>query len=903
MKPASTRRTVFAFLRWMNVVACLLVSPWALAGPELRAELSQDIVGLGSPVRLSLMASSDGAAVEQAEPGAPASVRAEKVTERPTHSIRIVNGVKSEKRGLTVEWTLTPEKLGTKTIRPSAMVAGLRVSAKPLTLRVVPPSKAPPPPPPRRQPLDPFGDPFKDFKDPFKGLMDDFDADDFMRGGRPMFRSDPSLAFVTAPRGKLAFLHARVDKPKAVVGEQLTYSVYLFVDAEQQEPRYDDVHEAGAKDFLRIPVLPEELAPKALGHTTLEGHLYTVKLLRRHALFPLRSGRLTIQPMHLRVANGRSTPSPRESERLTIDVTEPPATGRPPGYALGDVGRMRLSATVTPRETEVGGVVTVEVTLEGTGNLPGALVPPPRKAVEWLPPEQRAAVAANAEGVVGGSRTFTWVVRAREPGQVDLGEISLPFFDAEAGKYETARAALGALTIRGAASKDDAPRALLEGLPKPLTSGAPASAGHAGSRRGLFYSLWLGPPALGLVVAGALRARRRLTAHREATKDDPKTRERAARAEVDRALKDGDARAADAAMRRQVELALELRTGTRLAGVDLDRFESTLAAGGVDAQAAKTIVALLREAEVARFSPGGASAEATAERIRALRSLVEGLPRARTSGGPGPVAVSVLLLALVTPASARAEAVRAEGFDAAAKALDQGKPEIAISELEKLADRGVVDANASFNRGLAYAERVRLGGAQPGDLGRAIHGFEEARRLTTDATVRASARDAIQVVRAEIARQRARAEAVELESRSFGETLVGLFEERTWATLAILLSLMATGAGAATARRSGHSDSVSRRFRIAGVVLVSAFVPLSVVAAACARERSEAAARTWAVVLSGESTALTRGRQGGPIPEGAIVEVLGTDGGRTAIRFGGDRTTMPRPNLRFLATR
>lgn len=898
MKPASTRRLYFALLRWLSVVVCLLVSRGALAGPELRAELSQEIVGRGSPVRLTLMASSDGGAVEQAEPGVAASVRAEKIAERPTHSLRIINGAKSERRTLTVEWTLTPQKLGTTMIRPSAMVGGLRVSARPLTLRVVAPGKAPPPPPPRSQTLDPFGDPFKDFKDPFKGLMDDFDADDFMRGGRPMFRSDPSLAFVTTPRGKLAFLHARVDKPKAVVGEQLTYSVYLFVDAEQQEPRYDDVHEAGTKDFLRIPVLPEEQAPKALGHTTLEGHLYTVKLLRRHALFPLRSGRLTIQPMHLRVANGRSAPSPRESERLTIDVTEPAATGRPPGYALGDVGRMRLSATVTPRETEVGGVVTVEVTLEGTGNLPGALVPPPRKAVEWLPPEQRAAVAPNAEGVVGGSRTFTWVVRAREPGQVDLGEISLPFFDAEAGKYETARAALGALTIRGAASKDDAPRALLEGLPKPLTSSAPASAGQAGSRRGLFYSLWLGPPALGLVVAGALRARRRLTAHREATKDDPKTRERAARAEVDRALKDGDARAADAAMRRQVELALELRTGTRLAGVDLDRFESTLAAGGVDAQAAKTIVALLREAEVARFSPGGASAEATAERIRALRSLVEGLPRARTSGGPGPVVVSVLLLALVTPASARAE-----GFDAAAKALEQGKPEIAISELEKLADRGVVDANASFNRGLAYAERVRLGGAQPGDLGRAIHGFEEARRLTTDAAVRASARDAIQVVRAEIARQRARAEAVELESRSFGETLVGLFEERTWATLAILLSLMATGAGAATARRGGHSDSVSRRFRIAGVVLVSAFVPLSVVAAACARERFEAASRTWAVVLSGESTALTRGRQGGPIPEGAIVEVLGTDGGRTAIRFGGDRTTMPRPNLRFLATR
>ncbi|MDF2694931.1 MAG: hypothetical protein K0S65_3314, partial [Labilithrix sp.] len=63
-------------------------------------------------------------------------------------------------------------------------------------------------------------------------------------------------------------------------------------------------------------------------------------------------------------------------------------------------------------------------------------------------------------------------------------------------------------------------------------------------------------------------------------------------------------------------------------------------------------------------------------------------------------------------------------FRGANEALAAGRPGEAIAKFEALADRGVVDAVVSFDRGLAYAARVRAGGEQPGDLGRAAHGFE-----------------------------------------------------------------------------------------------------------------------------------------------------------------------------------
>ena len=130
-------------------------------------------------------------------------------------------------------------------------------------------------------------------------------------------------------------------------------------------------------------------------------------------------------------------------------------------------------------------------------------------------------------------------------------------------------------------------------------------------------------------------------------------------------------------------------------------------------------------------------------------------------------------------------------FRGANEALAGGRPTEAIAKLEALADRGVVDAVVSFDRGLAYAARVRGGGEQPGDLGRAAHGFEETRELTRDPTLEADATSALAVVRAEIARRRSRAgDPVEIQHGfSLGRSIVGLLPENVWAAAAAVMAL------------------------------------------------------------------------------------------------------------------
>ncbi|MCL2723876.1 MAG: hypothetical protein FWD69_05505 [Polyangiaceae bacterium] len=150
-------------------------------------------------------------------------------------------------------------------------------------------------------------------------------------------------------------------------------------------------------------------------------------------------------------------------------------------------------------------------------------------------------------------------------------------------------------------------------------------------------------------------------------------------------------------------------------------------------------------------------------------------------------------------------------FQHAVDALANDRPVDAIADFEALGDRGVVDAVVSYDRGLAYAMRVRAGAEQPGDMGRAVAGFEEARDLSRDTRLVADASKALGEVRAEIARRRARAgEPIVLEhGASFGRSIVMLLNENVWAMLTILASLALTMGVAVRARAKSTRGKVA----------------------------------------------------------------------------------------------
>jgi hypothetical protein len=241
-------------------------------------------------------------------------------------------------------------------------------------------------------------------------------------------------------------------------------------------------------------------------------------------------------------------------------------------------------------------------------------------------------------------------------------------------------------------------------------------------------------------------------------------------------------------------------------------------------------------------------------------------------------------------------------FAAGIQALGDGRPGDAVADFEALGDRGIVDPIVSFDRGLAYAERVRGRGAIPGDLGRAAHGFEEARALTQDPALARDATKALATIRAEVARRRALAgDPVEVDPGvSLGRAIIALAPEDGWGVLAGAASLLLT------ASLFVRWLSTARRARIGAAIAMAVAIPALVAGAllTLAARDDRLHLREGVIVselarLSDDHHIVLSGTA--PLPEAARVTIEDAANGWARIRFGTQKGFVPSPAVRPLA--
>ena len=578
-------------------------APLRAQGIDVSASLDASEIELGDTVTYTLQATSTtDEAPSDPRLAPPAGFTVVDTSASPTHMVSIINGQRSDRHGLTASWRLSAGRLGTFTIGPASVaVGGARKSGAAQRVTVVPPGQGKPRARrPGRQPFDPFGG--SGF-DPFKGLfpgMDDEPADPYAGIG-----TDPKLA-LEAARAPTAFLHATVDKTRAVVGEQVTLTVYLYEDIRARQGRPTDVHEATATDFVKRSLVQDETRAVHVGNAMVGGRPWSVKLVRKNALFPIKTGRLSIAPMSLTLSHLRV--GLRESETLFVDVSEPPVANRPAGYQIGDTGSFSLSATTAPRSVEQHGAVGVTVELRGNGNMPASLPTPEIAGVEWLEPQTVDSLGPVSSDKFGGTRTFSYVVRLHKDGAVDLGEIRLPYFDPETRSYEIARASLGIVQVAKGAARDagsEAAEALLPDLPPPRATLEGRRAEAFLTERPIYWGALFGSPLACVAAIALTGAVRRARERRANAAPSPERVARERRSEAEAALKRDDGKAAVAAVARALEAEILASTGVNVRGTSGEGAVSELAAAGVTEATARAAMQLASECEDARFSPAG----------------------------------------------------------------------------------------------------------------------------------------------------------------------------------------------------------------------------------------------------------------------------------------------------------
>lgn len=269
-------------------------------------------------------------------------------------------------------------------------------------------------------------------------------------------------------------------------------------------------------------------------------------------------------------------------------------------------------------------------------------------------------------------------------------------------------------------------------------------------------------------------------------------------------------------------------------------------------------------------------------------------------------ALTTLALSFTSPwsvAAAPSEAL----FEHATAELRRGAFGEALAQYEQLSDRGVVDANVSFNRALAYLSRAESPARRAGDLGQAVAGLRESITLSSGDDTEAA--HLVELVRREIARERSQRGLDPLfVEPPLGRALVQLLPENGWAGIALFTSL---GLSVALLLRRWPAHTPQRLAGNVASVLCALFLLASGGLAGWAvylrkTETEAVVVVEQATLLHDDGTPLRASKlaNGAPlVPEGASVFVKSRRGRLSHVRWGNVKAWVQSQQLRPLASR
>jgi BatD DUF11 like domain len=622
-----------------GLTAAAAVAVVALSQPayalQVQTQVSSERVAAGESfyVQLTITSDTQGNRLSDARLPLPPGMSAGAPSAGATSSqVSIINGQMSQHFGVTVTWTVTASKPGSFRVGPpSVQFGGERATGQPIPIEVVPAGAGGTGGSAQgaRRGFDPFDflDPFGRGNSPFPpGMRSPFDDDNAdQQEQQPTY---PDELRIDRPPDPSAFVRATLSPDHVYVGQQVTLKVFAY--GGRGNFSLSNMNEPSHADFLAFDASPDQfkayLVPSG-------GQRYIAGKLRELPLFPLHAGTLRAGRMKMEFGGRGYTNDPnvglmRESNWAQVVVIEPPLENRPPGYKIGDVGDYKLTATVEPRDIMAGEAVSVVATLSGVGSVPFSIQTPEHSGVEWLEPSLTEKVEP-VSGVVQGTRTFSYVVKVNDAGKLDLGEVTLPYFDPKKRDYVIARAALGSLNVKPnpnakAVNVDSKPNDhLADVLTKPRTTlGAFPALRQPLSDRPAFWALLLLLPFGMVVMGGGVSAVGR-------AREKLRVRGSSLGAQLDTALREArelantDTPGSVNAVERAVFLAIELKLALKARAILKSELANALTERGLASARAQALARILEDVDGLRFVGAESGVDPTELAQRAAKNAAE----------------------------------------------------------------------------------------------------------------------------------------------------------------------------------------------------------------------------------------------------------------------------------------
>ena len=448
------------------------------------------------------------------------------------------------------------------------------------------------------------------------------------------------------------FIVAEVSKTRVYQNEPIEVSYRLFTRVNVTSFTLVDL---GESEGFWMEEIPGPQNPQ-VEQRVRDGQPYTTAVMRRVVLFPAGPGTKTIESLSVEASVqvrrqrrsifddffgggslfGSQVPAVVVSNPVEVEVLPLPVEGRPRSFT-GLVGRLNVSASIDRSSVETNDAVTLELIVEGEGNLRGLAAPIIDFPADFevFPPEVTETIDRSGSRI-RGSKTYTYVLIPRSPGAKTIPPVEMSYFDAESGLYAPSASEPLRLEVTGDA-----------------VIGVPMGRAGVETLREDIRFIQIGPPSLGVLgeslldapgfwivallplvaLLGALGLRRhwdRLegdVAYARGRRAGRVAKKRLGQAR--RVMSGGDARAFYAEVERALRGFLADKLNVAEAGFMSEFAEAELRRCGVPVVATKKYFGCLGECDRARFAPPSSSAEERSEffdrAVDAMTSVQEGL--------------------------------------------------------------------------------------------------------------------------------------------------------------------------------------------------------------------------------------------------------------------------------------
>lgn len=624
-------RGVASALALALVATCALPSLAVAQSGECRISAEQTSVGAGQVFRLEVTCHAQGAEVGMPELDLPDFEIMSRQVSRPMQFTFGVGGQQQIIESTTrLALLVRPRREGRFEVGPArARLGNTEVTSGTIMISVGSGGGATPPgqPPPSNQPQP--GQP---------------------QPGQPL---DPPVGGNGPPSGPLdgavfddqAFLRTVVDRHEAVVGQQVTVTLYLYVRSLATQPQ---ITQQPSTDGFWIHELldrnqPPDPVMQRVGTTS-----FRVYTLRRFAAFPLREGTLTVGAMEMHVPVGNPLDmifgAPQaDLVRTSVPVqilARPAPEGAPAGLPV-HVGTLAVEASLDRAQVPTGDAVTLSLRLEGLGQV--ASIETPRLEVDGLrvlQPEVDQRTTLQSEHV-GGDKSIRWLIVPEQPGTYTLGPFRWAVLDPATGAWTTAEAPALTLVAAGNATAvpppgSDEPEPSVDAPSDEETAAfGPVRTSAAFARRSTriaatpWYALGLAVGPLALLVTGLVfLSRRRSAASAAAGAADRRARDAKRRLEdASAAIGARDTRAFYGAITQAIKQGLEVRLDRPIGSLTQAELRRHLVERGMDASLAKRVGEELEGAEMARFSAAGGEEREMRSALERTRELFAEISR------------------------------------------------------------------------------------------------------------------------------------------------------------------------------------------------------------------------------------------------------------------------------------